>query len=79
MAGAELFESRGSAPGPSSEAASQAPAPTAASRVTVSAARASRRRRAIARLQDEDTGEEMLPFEALESDAVFDRVTYNGA
>src|SRR5690606_37504165 len=32
------------------------------------------------REQDEDTGEQdMLPFEALESDAVFDRVTYNGA
>ncbi|MFF0107892.1 DEAD/DEAH box helicase [Streptomyces hirsutus] len=31
------------------------------------------------REQDEDTGEDMLPFEALESDAVFDRVTYNGA
>ncbi|CAM5505066.1 DEAD/DEAH box helicase OS=Streptomyces tendae OX=1932 GN=F3L20_27925 PE=4 SV=1 [Streptomyces tendae] len=30
--------------------------------------------------QDEDTGEQdMLPFEALESDAVFDRVMYNGA
>ncbi|GAB2447121.1 DEAD/DEAH box helicase [Streptomyces incanus] len=31
------------------------------------------------RQEDEDTGEDMLPFEALESDAVFDRVTYNGA
>jgi superfamily II DNA or RNA helicase len=32
------------------------------------------------REQDEDTGEQdMLPFEALESDAVFDRVMYNGA
>ncbi len=32
------------------------------------------------RQQDEDTGEQdMLPFEALESDAVFDRVMYNGA
>ncbi|MDX2647821.1 DEAD/DEAH box helicase [Streptomyces sp. NPDC001902] len=30
--------------------------------------------------QDEDTGEQdMLPFEALESDAVFDRVLYDGA
>ncbi|MFF5502454.1 DEAD/DEAH box helicase [Streptomyces roseolus] len=30
--------------------------------------------------QDEDTGEQdMLPFEALESDAVFDRVLYNAA
>ncbi|MEV5435859.1 DEAD/DEAH box helicase [Streptomyces sp. NPDC052682] len=30
--------------------------------------------------KDEDTGEQdMLPFEALESDAVFDRVMYNGA
>ncbi|MEV6106940.1 DEAD/DEAH box helicase [Streptomyces sp. NPDC051940] len=30
--------------------------------------------------QDEDTGEQdMLPFEALESDAVFDRVVYEGA
>ena len=30
--------------------------------------------------EDEDTGEQdMLPFEALESDAVFDRVMYNGA
>ncbi len=30
--------------------------------------------------QDEDTGEQdMLPFEALESDAVFDRVLYNSA
>lgn len=29
--------------------------------------------------QDEDTGDDMLPFEALESDAVFDRVMYNGA
>ncbi|MDX6328702.1 MAG: hypothetical protein QOI83_1085, partial [Streptomycetaceae bacterium] len=30
--------------------------------------------------QDEDTGEEeQLPFEALESDAVFDRVLYDGA
>lgn len=31
------------------------------------------------REQDEDTGEEQLPFEALESDAVFDRVLYDGA
>ncbi|MFF3910821.1 DEAD/DEAH box helicase [Streptomyces sp. NPDC001848] len=32
------------------------------------------------REKDEDTGEQdMLPFEALESDAVFDRVMYNGA
>lgn len=32
------------------------------------------------RQQDEDTGEQdMLPFEALESDAVFDRVLYNSA
>lgn len=32
------------------------------------------------REQDEDTGDQdMLPFEALESDAVFDRVMYNGA
>ncbi|MCZ7414498.1 MULTISPECIES: DEAD/DEAH box helicase [unclassified Streptomyces] len=32
------------------------------------------------REQDEDTGEQdMLPFEALESDAVFDRVMYEGA
>ncbi|WP_439948188.1 DEAD/DEAH box helicase [Streptomyces sp. BBFR109] len=32
------------------------------------------------REQDEDTGEQdMLPFEALESDAVFDRVLYDGA
>ncbi|AYG82581.1 Reverse gyrase [Streptomyces hundungensis] len=31
------------------------------------------------REQDEDTGDDMLPFEALESDAVFDRVMYNGA
>ncbi|MFF0113841.1 DEAD/DEAH box helicase [Streptomyces prasinus] len=31
------------------------------------------------RQEDEDTGEDMLPFEALQSDAVFDRVTYNGA
>ncbi|MET8827417.1 DEAD/DEAH box helicase [Streptomyces sp. NPDC004610] len=32
------------------------------------------------RQQDEDTGDQdMLPFEALESDAVFDRVMYNGA
>ncbi|MDX3096145.1 DEAD/DEAH box helicase [Streptomyces sp. ME19-03-3] len=32
------------------------------------------------RQQDEDTGEQdMLPFEALESDAVFDRVLYDGA
>ena len=32
------------------------------------------------REQDEDTGEQdQLPFEALESDAVFDRVTYDGA
>ncbi|MBC7269792.1 MAG: ATP-dependent helicase, partial [Streptomyces sp.] len=30
--------------------------------------------------KDEDTGDQdMLPFEALESDAVFDRVMYNGA
>jgi hypothetical protein len=30
--------------------------------------------------QDEDTGEQdMLPFEALQSDAVFDRVLYDGA
>ncbi|MFE4859336.1 DEAD/DEAH box helicase [Streptomyces sp. NPDC056670] len=29
--------------------------------------------------EDEDTGDDMLPFEALESDAVFDRVMYNGA
>jgi hypothetical protein len=29
--------------------------------------------------QDEETGEDMLPFEALESDAVFDRVLYDGA
>ncbi|MFY1678514.1 MULTISPECIES: DEAD/DEAH box helicase [unclassified Streptomyces] len=32
------------------------------------------------RQRDEDTGDQdALPFEALESDAVFDRVTYNGA
>lgn len=32
------------------------------------------------RQEDEDTGEQdMLPFEALESDAVFDRVLYDGA
>ena len=32
------------------------------------------------RQQDEDTGDaDQLPFEALESDAVFDRVTYDGA
>ncbi|WP_405582112.1 DEAD/DEAH box helicase [Streptomyces sp. NBC_01190] len=29
--------------------------------------------------EDEDTEEDMLPFEALESDAVFDRVLYDGA
>ncbi|WP_037907111.1 DEAD/DEAH box helicase [Actinacidiphila yeochonensis] len=29
--------------------------------------------------QDEETGDDMLPFEALESDAVFDRVLYDGA
>ncbi|MEC4015110.1 DEAD/DEAH box helicase [Streptomyces sp. H27-D2] len=31
------------------------------------------------REQDEETGEEQLPFEALESDAVFDRVLFDGA